>query len=77
MGRQKNKDVLNVFIIQKRSYSKNKTENVVDLYNYPTKSGLNGVTGIDTSKFVKYVDLSSLKRDVDRLEASLQKPIIF
>ena len=37
----------------------------LDLSNYATKSDLKGATGIDTSKFVKKVDLSNLKSDID------------
>ena len=37
----------------------------LDLSNYAAKSDLKGATGIDTSKFVKKVDLSNLKSDID------------
>ena len=40
----------------------------VDLSNYATKSDLKNATGVDTLKFVKKVDLASLKSDVDKLE---------
>ena len=38
------------------------------LANYATKAGLKNVTGVDTSKFAKKVDLANLKSDVDKLD---------
>ena len=38
----------------------------LDLTNYTTKSDLINDTGVDTSKFAKKVDLSSLKSNVDK-----------
>ena len=40
----------------------------LDLSIYATKSALENATGIDTSDFVKKVDLASLKSDVDKLD---------
>ena len=39
-----------------------------DLSNYATKTDFINATGVDTSKFAKKVDLSSLKSSVDKLE---------
>ena len=36
--------------------------------NYATKADLKNVTGVDTSKFAKKIDLASLKSEVDKLE---------
>ena len=38
----------------------------LDMTNYATKSDLINDTGVDTSKFAKIVDLSSLKSNVDK-----------
>ena len=38
----------------------------LDMTNYTTKSDLINDTGVDTSKFAKIVDLSSLKSNVDK-----------
>ena len=38
----------------------------LDLTNYTTKSDLINDTGVDTSKFPKQVDLSSLNSNVDK-----------
>ena len=40
----------------------------MDLSNYATKSDLKNATGVDILKFVKKVDLASLKSDVDKLD---------
>ena len=40
----------------------------LDLSNYATKAYLKNATGGDTSKFVKKVDLASLKSNVDKLD---------
>ena len=37
----------------------------LDLSNYETKADLKNTRGIDTSKFVKTVDLTSLKSNLD------------
>ena len=39
-----------------------------DLFNYATKTDFKNATGVDTSKFAKNVDLSSLKSSIDKLE---------
>ena len=38
----------------------------LDLFNYATKTDLRNVTGADTSKFTKKVDLTNLKSNVDK-----------
>ena len=38
------------------------------MLNYSTKTDLKSATGVDTSKFVKKVDLANLKYDVDKLD---------
>ena len=40
----------------------------LNLPNCETKADLNNITGIDTSKFSKNVDLASLKSNVDKLD---------
>ena len=40
----------------------------LDLSNYATKADLKDATGVNTSKFVKQVDLGSLKLEVDKLD---------
>ena len=40
----------------------------LDLSNYATKADLKNATGLDTSKFVKKVDLARLKSEVDKLD---------
>ena len=47
------------------SDSKNKIKVKLDLSNSATKTDLKGVTGIDTRKFAKKTDLTSLK-DVNK-----------
>ena len=39
-----------------------------DLSNYATKADLKDATGVDTSKFVKKIDLANLKSDLDQLD---------
>ena len=39
----------------------------LDLSNYATKADLKNATGVDTSKFAKKVDLTSLKSNVEKL----------
>ena len=38
----------------------------LDLFNYATKTDFRNVTGADTSKFTKKVDLTNLKSNVDK-----------
>ena len=40
----------------------------LDLSNYATKADLKNATGVDTSKFVKKIDLASIKSNVDKLD---------
>ena len=45
----------------------------LDLCNYATKLDLKNVTGFDTSKFAKKVDLASLKSNVDCSDIDTKK----
>ena len=47
----------------------------LDLSNYSTKADLENATGIDTSKFVKKVDLANLKYNVDKLDIDKLKNV--
>ena len=47
--------------------TKNKIKVKLDISNYATKFDLKGTTEINTSKFAKKVDLTSLKLDIDKL----------
>ena len=47
----------------------------LDLSNYGTKADLKNVTGIDTSKFAKKIDLASLKSSVDKLDIDKLKNV--
>ena len=40
----------------------------VDLPNYATKADLTNATGVDTSKFVKTIDLADSNSDADKLD---------
>ena len=40
----------------------------LNLPNYATKADLKNVTGVDTSKFAKKIDLASLKSNADKLD---------
>ena len=50
------------------THSRNKRKVELDLSNYATKSDLKGITGINTSKFAKEVDLANLKSNIDKLD---------
>ena len=45
-----------------------KLKDELDLSNYATKADLKNATGVDTSKYVKKVDLANLKSNVDKLD---------
>ena len=47
----------------------------LDLSNYAAKSDLKTVTGVDTSKFAKIVDLANLKSNLDKLDIDKLKNI--
>ena len=47
----------------------------LDLFNYATKTDLRNVTGADTSKFTKKVDLTNLKSNVDKWDIDRLKYI--
>ena len=47
----------------------------LDLSNYATKQILKNVTGVDTSKFAKKVDLDNLKINVDKLDIDKLKSV--
>ena len=42
----------------------------LDWYNYAIKGYLKNVTGVDTSKIAKKVDLANLKSEIDKLDIS-------
>ena len=48
--------------------SKNKIKFKLDLFKYATESSFSNITGADTSKFAKNVDLANLKSDVEKLD---------
>ena len=48
--------------------NKSKTKVELDLSNYAKKSNLKNASGIDTSKFVRKLDLANLKSNIDKLE---------
>ena len=50
------------------THSRNKRKVELNLPNYATKSDLKGITGINTSKFAKEVDLANLKSNIDKLD---------
>ena len=45
------------------------------LSNYATKTDLKNATGLDTSSFVKKVDLSNLKSNIDKLDIDKPKNV--
>ena len=47
----------------------------LDFSNYATKSDSKNATGVDTSKFAKKFDLTSLKRNIDKLDIDKLKNI--
>ena len=47
----------------------------LDLSNYATKTDLKNVTGVDTSKFPKKIDLNNLKSDLDKLDIDKLKNV--
>ena len=47
----------------------------LDFANYGTKADLKNVTGVDTSKFAKKVDLANLKSDVDKWDIDKLKNV--
>ena len=47
----------------------------LDLSNYATEANLKNATGMDTSKFVKNVDLVGLKSSVDKLDIEKLKNV--
>ena len=49
----------------------------LDLSNYVTKGDFKNVTGVDTSKFAKKVDLGSLKSNVDKLDIDKLKKFTY
>ena len=46
--------------------NKSKTKVELDLSNYAKKSNLKNASGIDTSKFVRKLDLANLKSNIDK-----------
>ena len=61
------------FTVPKSSRGSVKVE--LDLSNYATKGNLKNAKCIDTSIFVKKVDLASLKSNVDKLNNDLLKNV--
>ena len=47
----------------------------LDLPKYTTKADLKNVTGVDTSKFAKKVDLANSKSNVDKLDIDKLKNV--
>ena len=47
----------------------------LDLPNYATKADLKNVTDVDTSDFVKKVDLANLKSNVNKLDIDKLKNV--
>ena len=44
--------------------------------NYSTKTDLKNATSVDTSKFIKTVDLANLKSNVDKLDIDKLKNVV-
>ena len=55
--------------------SKNKIKVELDLSNYTAKSDLKSATGVDKSKFVKKIDLASLKLEVNKLDTGKSEKV--
>ena len=55
------------YFLESYSHNKSKIRVELDLSSYATKSDLQKVTSINTSKFTKKVDLGNLKSDVNDL----------
>ena len=55
--------------------SAGKVKSELDLSNYVTKADFKNVTGVDTSKFAKKVDLANLKSNVDTLDINELKNV--
>ena len=70
------KNIYYVPIIQNQIVvQKYKIKVELELSNYATKSGLNGETDIDTSKFAKNADLASIKSNVKKLDIEKLKNV--
>ena len=55
------------YFLESYSHNKSKIRIELDLSSYATKSDLQKVTTVNTSKFTKKVDLANLKSDVNDL----------
>ena len=55
--------------------SEGKVKVELDLSNYATKADLKNVTDVDTSDFVKKVDLANLKSNVNKLDIDKLKNV--
>ena len=55
------------YFLESYSHNKSKIRVELDLSSYATKSDLQKVTSVNTSKFTKKVDLANLKSDVNDL----------
>ena len=56
-------------------YSRGRLKVELYLYNYATKAVLKNATGVESSKFVKKVDLAQLKMNVDKLDIDKLKNV--
>ena len=63
---------MNIFQNRKSNKTEKKVKVELDLSNYATKKDSKNATGIDTSSFVKKVDLPNLKSTVDELDIDKQ-----
>ena len=53
---------------QRRTSLQGKVKVELDLFSYATKADLKNAKGVDTSDFVKKIDLVSLKTEIDKLD---------
>ena len=53
---------------QRRKSLQGKVKVELDLFSYATKADLKNAKGVDTSDFVKKIDLVSLKFEIDKLD---------
>ena len=61
------------------SYAEPQSENIrviIDLTHYATKSDLDNITHVDTSRFALKTNLSSLKNEIDNLDIDKLVPFL-
>ena len=63
---------INERIFSKPKPLRRKVKVELDLYNYATKADLKNLTGAETSKFAKMVDLANIKSNKDKLDIDRQ-----